>query len=95
MKVISRKIIDDFCKKHVDVKKQLSLWLNEALESEWKTPGDIKKKYSSATFLSNNIVWFNIKGKKYRLKTIVAYQTQTVFIEWIGTHAEYNKLKHK
>ena len=95
MKVISQEILYNFCRKYTDVRNQLLSWLNEVLNSEWKKPSDIKSRHKSASFVSNNIVWFNIKGKKYRLKTIVAYQTQTVFIEWIGTHAEYNKLKHK
>ena len=51
-------------------------WYNEASASKWKIPQDIKDRYSSASFLSDNLVIFNIKGNKYRLVVKIAYKTQ-------------------
>jgi len=92
MNVISRKKIDQFTKKHSDSKQQLLSWYRETCHAEWNSPQDIKNRYRSADFLKDNIVIFNIKGNSYRLVVKVAYKTKTVFIKWIGTHAEYSKV---
>ncbi|MFW5879342.1 MAG: type II toxin-antitoxin system HigB family toxin [bacterium] len=91
MKVVSRKQIDDFIKKHPDGKSSIESWYHEAITSIWKTNMDIKNKYSSASFLRNNYVIFNIKGNSYRLVTKLTYKTGIVLIKWLGTHAEYSK----
>ncbi|MDD2863960.1 MAG: type II toxin-antitoxin system HigB family toxin [Methylococcales bacterium] len=54
-------------------------------------PQDIKNRYSSADFLAENRVIFDIKGNHYRLVVKVRYQGGIVVIEWVGTHAEYDK----
>lgn len=91
MKVVSRKVIDEFIKKHPDGKSSIESWYYEAVNSSWKSSMDIKKRYASASFLAKNHVIFNIKGKSYRLVTKIAYNTGVVLIKWIGTHAEYSK----
>lgn len=67
MNVISRKTIDQFSKKHADAKGSLLTWYRETIHASWTGPADIKERYPSASFLSNNIVIFNIKGNRYRL----------------------------
>jgi len=91
MKVVSRQVIDDFIKKHADSKSSLESWYSEAVKAEWKTSMDIKNRYTSASFLSENYVIFNIKGNSYRLVSKIAYNTGVVLIKWIGTHSEYDK----
>jgi len=91
MRIIGRKIIDKFKRKHGDSRKALDLWMNSVNAAQWKTFQDIKNTYASASFLNDNRVIFNIKGNNYRLVTIVVIQADSVFIEWIGTHAEYDK----
>lgn len=91
MNVVSRKIINDFIKKHADSKSSLESWHSEALKANWKTSMDIKNRYVSASFLSKNYVIFNIKGNSYRLVTQIAYNIGIINIKWMGTHEEYNK----
>ena len=91
MNVISRKTIDQFYRKHADSKGSLLAWYRETIHASWTGPADIKERYPSASFLSNNTVIFNIKGNRYRLAVQVAYHTKIVMIRWIGTHAEYDK----
>ena len=93
MRVIDRKTIDSFIRKHSDAKSSIESWHQEALDACWKNTMDIKNRYASASFLGDNYVIFNIKGNSYRLVTKVAYKQQTVLIKWIGTHAEYSKKK--
>jgi len=91
MKVLGRDKLVEFYKKHSDSKKALISWNRDAHESIWNTPQDIRNRYRSADFLSDNRVIFNIKGNNYRLVIKVRYQNGIVVILWIGTHAEYNK----
>lgn len=54
-------------------------------------PQDVKDKYSTASFLAENLVIFNVRGNEYRLVTMIAYKTGIVVIKWIGKHSEYTK----
>lgn len=91
MRVLGTGKLNDFCLKHKVASGQAKAWLSEAKKAEWKTPQDIKNRYSSASFLHDNIVIFNIKGNHYRLVIKVAFGTQIVRILWLGTHAEYDR----
>jgi len=92
LRVIAKKILREFWLKHTDCEQQLKAWFQEASKTEWKTSRDIKKDYPSASFLANNRVVFNIKGNHYRLVIRVNYDYQMVWIRFIGTHGEYDKI---
>jgi mRNA interferase HigB len=92
LRIISKKILREFWITHADSEQQLKSWFQEASISKWKTPNDIKAIYPSASFLSNNRVIFNIKGNTYRLLVRINYDYQMVWIRFIGTHAEYDKI---
>lgn len=78
--------------KHGDSQQQLQSWYQEALKASWQTPNEIKRDYPSASFLANNRIVFNIKGNRYRLIVRVNYDYQMVWIRFIGTHSEYDKI---
>ena len=59
--------------------------------AQWRGPQDIKNRYPTASFLAEHRVIFNIKGNTYRLVVKARYRYGVVLIEWIGTHAEYDK----
>jgi mRNA interferase HigB len=90
MRVIALKHIRDFCVRHPPAAQALRAWTEEARSASWKTPQDIKARYSSASFLGSNRVVFNIKGNDYRLVVAVAYRFEAVYIKFIGTHAQYD-----
>ena len=92
MRVIAKKILREFWNKHPDCEQQLKAWYREAENAEWKTPAEIKKDYPSASILQNNRIVFNIKGNSYRLVVRINYYYQMVWIRFIGTHAEYDKI---
>lgn len=85
----------DFWEKHTDTEQQLKTWFLEASNSNWKNPNDIKVEYPSASILLDNRVVFNIKGNYYRLIVKINYDYQMVWIRFIGTHAEYDKINAK
>lgn len=92
MRVISRPTLDAFCILHADARQSLLAWYDEAKVARWLTPQAIKDHYASASFVGNNRVVFNIKGGSYRLVTAVSYRFEAVYIKFIGTHAEYDRI---
>lgn len=85
--------LDAFKQAHADSRGPLDAWQAEVEVAEWSGPQDIKNRYPSASFLADNRVIFNIKGNTYRLVVKARYQNKVVLIEWVGTHAEYDKKK--
>ena len=92
MRVISRKTLKDFWEKHADAEQPLKAWFHEAKAAHWKSFTDIKARYGSADALPGNRVVFNIKGNTYRLIVHIHYRTGIVFVRFIGTHAEYDRI---
>jgi mRNA interferase HigB len=70
----------------------LKAWYQEAEDADWKGPGDIKRNYPSASILEDNRVVFNIKGNRYRLIVRINYHYGMVWIRFIGTHSQYDKI---
>lgn len=91
MTLIGLVLLEEFMDKHADVRASVQSWLTEVKGAQWRTPQDIKNRYSNADFLSENRVVINLKGNHYRLLFKVNYRYQRVQVLRIGTHAEYNK----
>ena len=92
MRVISRKVLRSFPVEHADAKSQLESWFHEARAADWKTSGDVKQQYPSASIVGSDRVVFDICGNKYRLVTRMNYQCRIVYIRFLGTHADYDRI---
>jgi mRNA interferase HigB len=92
MRIISRKILRDFWSRHPDAQQSLQAWYNDARHAEWRSPADIKNVYRNASFLANNRVIFNIKGNHYRIVVAIQYSHGIIYIRFVGTHREYDKI---
>lgn len=92
MRVIAKKVLRDFWEKHSDCEQQLKSWYQEAEKANWENPNQIKEEYPSASILNDNRIVFNIKGNNYRLIVKISYEYQMVWIRFIGTHSEYDKI---
>ena len=92
MRIISIKVLKEFIDKHPQSKSSLEAWWNEAKVANWQNSQQIKDKYASASFVGNNRVVFNIKGNDFRLVVAVAYRFGAIYIKFVGTHEEYNKI---
>lgn len=93
MRIISRKALKDFASRFPEAEGQLDAWYHEVKKAQWKAHVDIKEKYRSASILKCNRVVFNICGNKYRIVAKTNYRNGIVFIRFVGTHAEYSKIK--
>jgi mRNA interferase HigB len=94
MHVISRKKLIEFYEQpgRQDAKGQLEAWYYEAKHAQWESPADVKAQYGSASVIGDNRVVFNIAGNKYRLIVRINYNSKTVFVRFVGTHQEYDKI---
>jgi mRNA interferase HigB len=92
MRVIKRPTLQEFWEEHRDAEQALKAWYYEAKHADWKTPDDVKQRYASADILPGNRVVFNIKGNTYRLIVKIHYNTGIVYIRFVGTHTEYDRI---
>jgi mRNA interferase HigB len=92
MHIISRKALRVFWEKRPDSKNTLQAWYVEVKQANWKSPSDIKAAHQTASFLANNRVVFNIKGNQYRIIVVVQYKFGNVYIRFVGTHREYDRI---
>ena len=92
MRVISLKTLREFWEKHPDSQQAIQSWYADAKRANWTTPVEIKRIYQSASIIANNRVVFNIKGNTYRIVVAIQYKFGIVYIRFVGTHAEYDKI---
>jgi len=92
MHVISRKCLNEFGTSHPDIRGELYTWFHMMEKKNYPSPITIKEVFGSADIIHGDRVVFNIKGNSYRIIVKVRYSTQTMFIRFIGTHAEYTKV---
>lgn len=92
MRVIAISTLRAFWTKHSDAQTPLMAWYALASRSQWRSPSDIKEAYRNASFTANNRVMFNIKGNDYRLVVLVRYDKGLLFVKFVGTHAQYDKI---
>jgi mRNA interferase HigB len=92
MRVIAISTLRQFWETHPAAEQPIKAWVDEANQANWAQPADIKTQYRSASVLKNRRVVFNIKGNDYRLIVAIAYRLGIVYVKFIGTHAEYDKI---
>lgn len=93
MRIIAKRTLVQFWESgHGDAEQPLKAWHAMAKAASWSDPSEIKAKFATASFLANNRVVFNISGNKYRLVVKVEYAIKAVYIRFVGSHAEYDKI---
>ncbi len=95
MRIIAKSALRQFWEKHPDAEQSLRAWHDEAKKAEWNNFQDIKKQFGSASIVGNDRNVFNIKGNDYRLIVLILFRKGKVFIRFVGTHKEYDKVNAK
>jgi mRNA interferase HigB len=96
MRVIAKSRLRRFWEsnpKYRDAKKQMTEWYNFCAAAKWKSPHKLKADLRNASILKNNRVVFNICGNKYRIVVLMDYARLGMLIRFVGTHAEYDKIR--
>jgi len=92
MVIISKTILNEFALKHVDVADALNRWYKIVKQADWSKMADLKQTFPSVDYVGNDRFVFNIKGNSYRLVTMIFFDIRTVYVRFIGTHADYDKI---
>jgi len=92
MNIYNRSSLISFYEKHPDCKETLERWYHDVASKSWKRPADITRDFNTARTIKNSRAIFGINHNVYRLIAEINYQKGWVFIKFIGTHAEYDKI---
>jgi len=92
MRIVTYKRIQEFSKKHAAAEIPLNVWYYTTNKESWRNLNEIRQTFNSADYVGNNRYAFNIKGNTYRLIVIISFNAQKVYIRFIGTHSEYDKI---
>lgn len=92
MRIIAKKTLREFWKLHKDAEQPLRSWYEIVRKENWINFNEIKSQFRNASIVGNDRVVFNIKGNSYRLVVRVDFNWKVMFIRFIGTHNEYDKL---
>lgn len=97
MRIIAFRTLRDFFEKseYADSEVSLRAWYHEAKTADWKNSNAVKVLYKNASVVGDGRVVFNIKGNTYRLVVAIDYEYQVIFIRFIGTHKQYDKIDAK
>ena len=93
MRIFNRSTLVAFWSQHPDAEAPLRLWFSIVERASWAGPADVRAVFGTADFLKQNRVVFDIKGNSYRLIAQIKYGPLfLVYVRFIGTHAEYDKI---
>jgi len=95
MRIIALSTIKGFTEgepRYADAVEPSLAWYRHALHADWSSPSDVKQDFRNSSILKDGRVVFNIAGNKYRLVVWINYVYRVVYIRFIGTHAQYDKI---
>ncbi len=92
MVIITKTTLEKFARIRPEVAEQLNNWHTITKKASWRNFAAIKQSFNSVDSVGNGRFCFNIKGNEFRLIVLILFQTRTVFILWLGTHSEYDRL---
>lgn len=92
MVIISYAPLRDFTGANPTVGDALDDWYFKCKAASWKSLADMRRSFNSVDFVGNDRYVFNIKGNRYRLVAMVFFNRRTLYIRFIGTHAEYDTI---
>ena len=92
MVILSRSILNRYAKKYPYARQSLEQWYEIVKRADWSCPNDIKRFFNSADYVGNYRFVFNISGNDHRLIAVVHFPVRTLYIVFLGTHSEYDKV---
>ncbi|WP_373516384.1 type II toxin-antitoxin system HigB family toxin [Pricia sp.] len=93
MRIVTYKRIKEFTEKHAASENVLNFWYHTVTAKQWNDFNDIRQTFNSVDYVGNNRYVFNIKGNDYRLVAIISFNAKKVYIRFIGTHSDYDRIK--
>lgn len=91
-RIYSKKVLRDFWTANPDAEDPLKRWYETVKQASWDNPADVKKGFRRISILKNGRILFRIKGNHYRIVVRINYRENWVFVRFIGSHKEYDKI---
>jgi len=95
MVIIAKVALTRFAEKHPDALVALMEWYDSVSDADWSNITDVRSQFNSIGYVGNERFVFNIRGNKYRLIVSILFGIRTIYIKFVGTHAEYDKIDAK
>ncbi len=92
MVILIKRTLLLFAEIHPIAVAPLNNWYEAAKSADWNKLADIKKMFNSVDYVGTDRYVFNIKGNDFRLVAMIFFDKRTIYIRFIGTHSEYNKI---
>jgi mRNA interferase HigB len=92
MVIISYGKLRDFYREHGDAKDALNNWYRLVLQADWANYHEIKEMFNSVDAVGNDRFIFDIRGNTYRIVAMIFFDVRTVYIRFVGTHKQYDKI---
>jgi mRNA interferase HigB len=92
VRIIAVSTIKTFWDRHPDAKISLERWVQAMRDGHWQTTGDVQLSFSKARVLNGERVRFEVAGGDYRLIASFKFKNQLVFVKFVGTHADYDRI---
>lgn len=92
MRIFTEQALKEYAEAHPDVKVALQEWTTVVKNSKWTCFADVKRTFNSVDNVGNQHYVFNIRGNNYRLVVVIKFTIQFVYVRFIGTHAECDKI---
>lgn len=93
MLISNQSLLEDFCQKHAKAVKSVNRWVTEVIGATWESHSDLKKTFPNADYVGNGRYVFNISGNNFRMVALVIFLGGVLEVRFVGTHAEYDKIK--
>jgi mRNA interferase HigB len=77
---------------HADAREPVMAWYRQVKGMDWASPAAVKRSVRSASILQDGRVVFNLAGNKYRIVVWINYPYRVMYIRFIGTHRQYDKI---
>ena len=91
-RIFVKRTLRKYWEEHPDSVQYLKVWFETALKSDWRIPTDVKQTFANASILKDSRIVFNIKGNTYRLVAKFNFEKHWIFIRFIETHKDYDKI---
>lgn len=92
MRIVAKRTLREFWRAHTDAEQPLKTWYAHVKRARWQGPADVRSVFGAADFVAGNRVIFDIGGNKYRLVGKINYRRRVVFVRFVGTHREYDRV---
>lgn len=92
MRIVTYRRIKEFSETHADAENPLNFWYHHVTAKSWDNINELRQDFNSVDYIGNHRFVFNIKGNDYRLIAIISFNSKKVYIRFIGTHSDYDKI---